>query len=157
LSDLANSCEYLTIDKLCSAVSENEKAKANRQVRCQNEEKMSCCYLCLSRRECAFSCKFLGNIGNEAPSVEVEKNEPKSTVAPDQEIEAFQTQSSPVAFCALCNVEMGQTKTQFKIDGWTGPHPKLSGDASGDDFLPVTVYLCPQCGKIEFKANVEKN
>ena len=154
MSDLANSCEYLTIDELCSAVSESEKAKANRQVRCQNEEKMSCCYICLSRRECAFSCKFLGNIGTEAPSVEAEKTEPPNTVDPDQEIQPPQTENAPVAFCALCNVEMGQTKTKFKIDGWNGPHPKLSDDDTGDEFLPAIVYLCPQCGKIEFKAAI---
>jgi hypothetical protein len=39
LSDLASSCEYLTIDKSCSAILEGEKAKANRQLRCHNEEK----------------------------------------------------------------------------------------------------------------------
>ena len=155
MSDLANSCEYLTIDRLCSAVAESEKAKANRQVRCQNEEKMGCCYICLSRRECAFSCKFLGNIGTEAPQVEDEKTVLQSTVDSGQEIEAPQTENAAVAFCALCNVEMGQTKTKFKIDGWSGPHPKLSGDDAGDEFLSAIVYLCPQCGKIEFKAAVE--
>ena len=47
LSDLANSCEYLTSEKLCLAVSESEKARSSRQVRCKNNEKMTCCYLCM--------------------------------------------------------------------------------------------------------------
>jgi hypothetical protein len=108
----------------------------------------------LSRRECAFSCKFLGNIGNETQLVEAEKAEPQRTVDYDQKTEVPQTESAPVTFCALCNVEMGQTKTKFKIDGWSGPHPKLSCEGQ-EEFLPAIVYLCPQCGKIEFKAAFE--
>ena len=153
MSDLANSCEYLTIEKLCSAVSESEKAKANRQARCQNDEKMTCCYICLSKRECSISCKFLGNIGNETSPVEAEKTETQSTVGSDKKTEAPQTENVPVTCCSLCNVEMSQTRTKFKINGWRGLHPKLSGDDSGEEFLRVIVYLCPQCGKIEFRAD----
>jgi hypothetical protein len=157
LSDLANSCEYLTIEKLCSAVSESEKAKANRQERCQNDEKMTCCYICLSRRDCAISCKFLGNIGNESPPVETEKTEPPSKFTDDKKTEAPQTENAPVTCCPLCNVEMSQTRTKFTINGWIGLHPKPVGDDSGEEFLPVIVYLCPQCGKIEFRADEELN
>ena len=62
---LANSCEYLTSEKLCLAVSENEKAKAGRQVRCKNEEKMTCCYLCMFVMNCATSCRFLEATENQ--------------------------------------------------------------------------------------------
>ena len=143
LSDLANSCEYLSIEKLCSAVSEREKAKVNRQARCQNDEKMTCCYICLSRGECSISCKFLGNIGNETSPVEAEKTETQSAVDNDKKTEVPQTENAPVTCCSLCNVEMSQTRTKFKIDGWSGVHPKPSGDDSGEEFLPVIVYLCP--------------
>jgi len=157
LSDLANCCEYLTIEKLCSAISESEKAKANRQLRCRNDEKMTCCYLCLSSRECAISCKYLGKNENESALVDAEKTNAESTFDDDKETEVNQTKNSTVACCSSCNVEMSQTKTKFRIDGWKGLHPKLPGDDAGEEFLSAIVYLCPQCGKIEFRANEELN
>ena len=160
MSDLANSCEYLTIEKLCSAVSDSEKAKASRQVRCQNDEKMTCCYLCLSRRECAIKCKFLGNIENESSPLEAEKTEAESTFNNDKKTEEYPAKNAPDTCCSLCNVEMSQTRTKFTIDGWEGLHPKLAGDDSGnlgEELLSAIVYLCPQCGKIEFKADEEVN
>jgi hypothetical protein len=130
---------------------ESEKAKARRQERCQNEEKMTCCYVCLSRRECAISCRFLGNVKNEPSSVEAEKTEAQSTFSNDKENEAPQTENAPVTCCSLCNVEMSQTRTKFAINGWEGLRPKLAGDDLGE--LPVIVYLCPQCGRVEFRAD----
>jgi hypothetical protein len=156
LSDLANSCEYLTIDKECSAVSENQKARANRQVRCLNEHKKSCCYLCESRQDCAIKCRFLGNPQNEPRSqVEPEEMQPKNAPNTDEktEVEQKEPERLPVA-CSLCYVEMSQTKTKIKIDGWEGPPPKLVSDDFGRfDKLSVLVYLCPKCGKIVFKAD----
>ena len=160
MSDLASSCEYLTVEKLCSAASESEKAKASRQVRCQNDEKMTCCYLCVSIRECAIKCKFLGNIENESSPLEAEKTEAESTFNDDKKTEAYSAKNAPVTCCSLCNVEMSQTRTKFRINGWEGLHPKLTGDDSGklgEEELPVIVYLCPQCGKIEFKADEKLN
>ncbi len=118
---------------------------------------MTCCYICLSRRECAISCRFLGNIGNEPPTFEAKKTEAESTVNNDKETEVPQTENAPVACCSLCNVEMSQTRTKFAIDGWEGRHPKLGGDDSAKlgEELPVIIYLCPQCGKIEFKADIK--
>jgi len=56
--------------------------------------------------------------------------------------------------CSKCNVEMSQTKTQFSINGWKGPNSKLSEDYSDkDDLLPVLVYSCSNCGKIELRAD----
>ncbi len=155
MSDLANSCEYLTVEKSCSAVSESEKAKANRQARCQNDEKMACCYLCLSRRECTISCKYLGQIEDDSASVEAPKTEAENSFNHDKEVNVNQTQNAPVMNCPLCNAEMSQTKTKFSIDGWKGPHPKLTDDDSGKlgEELPLIVYACPQCGKIEFRVD----
>ena len=112
---------------------------------------MSCCYVCYSRRECAVSCKFLGNTENQRASVEVEKLA-QSTVNPETKPEVAQTPKAQAVCCSLCNVEMSMGKTKFKIDGWEGP--PLNGDLGkfGEE-LPVTVYLCPICGKIEFKAD----
>ncbi len=70
--------------------------------------------------------------------------------------EVNKTENSSVAFCSLCNVEMSQTKTKFKIDGWKESNQKVDGDDSarfGAEVLPVIVYLCPKCGKIDFWAD----
>jgi len=154
LSDLANSCEYLTIDKLCSAVAESEKAKANRQFRCQNDEKMSCCYICHSISECTIKCRYLGNPQNEPSRIEPDKLEAMSTSKIDEKAEADKIEKVPVG-CSFCNIEMSQTKTKFKINGWEGPPPKLSGDDSSElgQELPAIVYCCPRCGKIEFRTD----
>ena len=153
MSDLANCCEYLTIEKQCSTVSESEKAKEKRQLRCQNDEKLTCCYICLSRRECPIKCTFLGNVENQSSPIEAEKNDAESKFNNDQKTEEPQTNYAPAICCSLCAVEMSQTRTKFKIDGWEGQHQKLIDGDSGEEFLSVIVYLCPQCGKIEFRAD----
>jgi predicted RNA-binding Zn-ribbon protein involved in translation (DUF1610 family) len=60
-------------------------------------------------------------------------------------------ESAPVVFCFSCNAQMAWTKTRLTIDGWSGPKPAVD-----DKVLPVTVYLCPRCGRIEFQADVTK-
>ena len=152
LSDLANSCEYLTIDKLCSAVSESEKAKANRNVRCQNEEKTSCCYICQSRRDCLIKCKFLGNTENDFRQIEPEKTT-EEDIRTETKIETSTSKEAPM-FCSSCNGEMSQGKTQFRVNNWKRLNPKLAGEGlDKSEMLYAIVYLCPQCGKIEFKAD----
>lgn len=159
MSDLANSCEYITSEKLCLAVSESEKAKAARQVRCKNDEKMTCCYICLFKRECAINCRFLGNIENESQQIEAEKTEADNAFINDEKIEEDKTKNATVTCCSLCNVEMSQTRTQFRINGWEVSNQKLANDYSRkpDELLPVIVYLCPKCGKIEFMADEKLN
>jgi hypothetical protein len=154
LSDLANCCEYLTIDKSCSVISDNEKAKANRQIRCQNDEKISCCYNCQSRPECDIKCTFLGNSENKPSRIEPEKTEAKTTSKIKENAEINQIEKAPVA-CSFCNIEMSHAKTKFKIDDWEGPPPKLSADGLSKfgQELPITIYCCPRCGKIEFRAD----
>jgi hypothetical protein len=146
LSDLANCCENLTIEKLCIAVSDSPKALANRQLRCQSDEKTSCCYLCLSRPQCVISCKYLGTIQTDPKNLEVEKVEDAKTVS--AETNGLNQTQTDAPYCSLCNIEMSQTRTILKIDGWKGPNPKLS-----DKELSLTVCLCPICGKVEFKSD----
>ena len=155
MSDLANSCEYLTSEKLCIAVSDSEKAKASRQVRCKNDEKMMCCYLCLFILDCATPCRFLGNIENESQQIDTEKTEIDSTFISNEKTEVDHSKNA-IVYCSLCNVEMSQTRTKFRIDGWEETHQKLADDDSwklGEEVLPVIVYLCPKCGKIDFRAD----
>jgi hypothetical protein len=134
-------------------VSESEKAKAKRQLQCQNDEKMTCCYICFSRRDCAISCKFLGNFGSSVPQVE-SQIDIQNKLDSEQETDASLIENTP-AVCSSCNVEVSQFKTKLKVEGWSGLHPKPSGGSSGEEFLPVKAYLCPKCGKIEFKVDNE--
>jgi hypothetical protein len=159
LSYLANSCEYLTSEKLCLAVSESEKAKASRQVRCKNEEKMTCCYLCMFVLDCATPCHFLGSSENE-PHIDHEKTPIKSTAISEQKLEENKTKKTPVTYCSACNIEMSQAQTKFNIDRWASSLQKSDDVYSrciGEEELPVMVYLCPKCGKIEFRAEEKLN
>lgn len=150
MSDLANSCEYLTIEKSCSAIYESEKAKANRQLHCENEDKMACCYLCLSRQECTIRCNYLGQIKGDIPiQVETEK-----IIQENNNKNLNEKEANLVTYCSLCNIEMSQGKTIFNIENWKGPNPKSNSDPN---LLPVTIYLCPKCGKIEFKLEQKEN
>ncbi|MGD6810731.1 MAG: hypothetical protein ACQCN3_13625 [Candidatus Bathyarchaeia archaeon] len=151
MSDLANSCEYLNIDKTCNAFNDNPKAQASRQLKCRNDEKNVCCYLCTFRPQCTISCKYLGQYENyTAPKTETQ---PTAIVDKDLEVEASQFENATGAFCFSCNVEMAWARTKFTVDAWRGPKPALAAD----QILPVVVYLCPKCGKIEFRADNSKN
>jgi hypothetical protein len=160
LTDLANSCEYLTSDKLCLAVSESEKARSSRELRCKNSEKMTCCYLCMFVLDCATPCRFLGNTENGPPQKEAKKTEIDITFNGDKNNEEDKTENTPVTCCSSCNVQMSQTRTKFRIDGWEGANQKFAANDStrfGEEILPVIVYLCPKCGKIDFKADEKLN
>ncbi len=160
MSDLANSCEYLTNEKLCLAASESEKSRASRQVRCKNDEKMTCCYLCMFVLDCANPCRFLGGYENETQQVVAEKIKINKSVMSEVETEANKTENASITFCSLCKVEMLQTKTKFKIDGWGESNQKPTGDDStrfGEEVLPVIVYLCPKCDKIDFRVDKKTN
>ena len=79
---------------------------------------------------------------NEPQQVEVEKTKMNSSVISEQKTEVNKTENASVTFCSLCNVEMSQTKTEFKIDGWKESNQRLDGDDSarfGAEVLPVIV------------------
>jgi len=155
LSDLASSCEYYTHEKTCLNVSESPKAQANRQLRCLNDDKQSCCYVCDSRRECVISCKFLGSIdGTAQVRVEAEAPKPATTPASANKSDEPISKAMPTNYCTSCNVEMTPKKAKLTLDN-NQPASKQFGDytPAAEETLPVIVYLCPLCGKIEFKAN----
>jgi len=160
MSDLTNSCEYLTSEKLCLAVSGSEKAKIARQNRCRNDEKETCCYLCMFVMDCATPCRFLGSYGNASHQNEPEKIKVDNSVENDAKLEE-KLERTQAAFCFLCNVEMMQTRTTLRISGWENPNQKTAGDVSEklDEDFKMIIYLCPQCGKVEFKADekIKKN
>jgi len=152
LADIEVSCEYLTIEKTCTAVSESEKAQAARQRRCANDEKMSCCYLCSLKQKCELSCSYLGKMSDEPPQTKNAEDDKSKT----DKIEAAITDNAPSVTCSSCNATMHEGKTKLRISGWDDAGQNLGGEdlaASEEKWLPVTVYLCPQCGKLEFAAD----
>jgi hypothetical protein len=106
--------------------------------------------------DCANPCRFLGGYENELQEVDAEKTKINSSVISEEKTEVSKTENAPFTFCSLCNVEMSQTKTKFKIDGWKESNQKLNGNDSvrfEAEVLPVIVYLCQKCGKINFRAD----
>jgi hypothetical protein len=156
LSDLASSCEYYTYEKTCLNVSESPKAQANRRLKCLNDDKQSCCYICDSRKECVISCKFLGSTNN-TPQVRAETEAPKLTTTPtpiNKPNDPIEAKTIPAGYCTSCNVEMTPKKAKLNLDvGQIAS--KQFGDYTpqAEETLSVIVYLCPLCGKIEFKTN----
>ncbi len=87
--------------------------------------------------------------------MDAEKSEAEKTANNSKKTELDQTKNGSLICCSMCNVKMSQTRTKFKIEGWEDSHIKLVDDDSGkpiEELLPVTVYLCPRCGRIEFRA-----
>lgn len=153
MSDLANICEYFTVEKMCNAVAENGKAQANRQVKCANAEKTSCCYLCRLRPQCTMSCTYLGNPDSAHVPVGTGQAPIENVIDEAKESQKTRMTNNQAKYCTVCNVEMSETKTELRVDKWKGLKPTLPSA----DMLPVVVYLCPQCGKIEFKADRQQS
>jgi ribosomal protein L32 len=58
--------------------------------------------------------------------------------------------------CACCQAEMDDYKTQtFRIGGMGGEWSFLLGDIADveEQPLPVHLYICPECGKIDLFAH----
>lgn len=153
MSDLAYSCEYLNIEKTCNAFSDNPKAHVTRQLKCQNDEKNLCCYLCTFRNRCTISCRYLGG---QTDAFLEQKTEPvpERPITADKTIDAGASkfENVPVSFCFSCNVETAWANTTLNVDRWRGPKTSLDDCKA----LPLAVYVCPKCGRIEFKADIPK-
>lgn len=99
------------------------------------------------------SCKFLGST-DAASQTRVEPEAPKPAAPTSINKADEPTKAMPTAYCTSCNVEMAPKKAKLILDnGQTAS--KQFGDYTpqAEETLPVIVYLCPLCGKIEFKAN----
>ena len=151
MSDLASSCEYLTSEKKCLAVSDSEKARAGRQVRCRNDEKMTCCYLCMFVLDCPTPCKFLEDGENEPRRIDQNKIPMNSPIVNEDKFGDDKIENISVTYCTACNAETLQTRTKIRIDGWKG-RKQVNSTKSDEEELPVIVCLCPKCGKIDFRA-----
>jgi hypothetical protein len=145
LSDLASNYEYITIEKAYLAVSESQKPQVNRQ-QFLNDKKQGCCYICDSRPEFAISCKYLGSEdGKPTTQIEIQKIEPQTTTNYIQTPEVDPPKLRITTFCSTCNIEMIAKKEKIAINGKDG--------AKTTEGLPVTIYECPHCGRIEFRAS----
>ena len=118
-------CKFLKDDN-CTSVMKDGEGKETRQEECQNNNKSACCYACLFsyNHSCEISCEYLG---------EVKK------------------------ICSLCGSEMYHDHMELRIGGWIGLTkilPSRIGELGeiGEDKLPVIVYLCSKCNKLEFFA-----
>jgi hypothetical protein len=154
LSDIASSCEYHTPEATCLAVAENPKAQTNRQQRCLNDQKQSCCYTCNQRGECTISCKYLGATENQPKTQEAPKPQPTTPTSEPKAAPASTTKNVPVAYCTSCNVEMSPKHAKLRIDSAEDSPLKQFGEyiQQTEDNLPVIIYLCPLCGRIEFRS-----
>ena len=160
---MASGCKYLTNERLCLAVSENEQEKAKRQVQCRNVEKMTCCYLCIFVLGCATPCQLAGNNENELQQIENKVTPTNNTAVTEQKPkEEEKTENAPVTCCSTCNSEMLHTRTKFAVEATKDKSKKPAIDnswlLSGGE-LPVIVYVCPKCGKIDLKVEekLDKN
>jgi hypothetical protein len=109
--------------------------------------------------DCATPCQFLGNVGTDSSQIIAEKTKTESKSVSNEKTEVDEGKNDSVAFCTLCNLEMSKAKTKFRIDGWEGTQRKNATDKPGrlEEVLPVIVYVCPKCGKIEFRAYEKSN
>jgi hypothetical protein len=149
MSDLASSCEYLTSEKTCLAVSESEKARTSRHVRCRNDEKMTCCYLCMFVLDCPTPCKFLGTGENEPRQIDQYETPINSSTVNEEKPEEDITENTPVTYCTACNAETLQTRTKLKIEGWKEQKPASSIQLDEKE-LPVIVYCVQNVARSTF-------
>jgi hypothetical protein len=155
LSDSASGCKYLTNERLCLAVSENEQEKARRQVLCRNVEKKTCCYLCILVLGCATPCQFAGNSENALQQIDNKATPLNNKAVTEQKTkEEEKTENAPVTCCSTCNSEMLHTRTKFAIEPTKDKSQKSVNNNSwllSGGKLPVIVYICLKCGKIDLK------
>ena len=128
-------CEYLKNGKSCSAILKNEEAISAREVSCENDDNTACCYLCSFYPNCEISCNYLG------------QNKGKFKKKTDEIL---------VLRCNSCGLKMrGGTRMKIRVGGWTGLWQALPGGALGElteELLPVIIYVCPKCGRLELVA-----
>ncbi len=127
----------------CRSIVDNYEAKEVRMISCSNQNLQACCYLCSRYQGCKISCNFLGE----------NKNQPTTK----QPTESFEDNKLRVLSCPLCGSRMLNTKMSLRAGDWEGFTKGLPlgigeiGEIS-EELLPVIIYVCPKCGKLEFMA-----
>ena len=107
----------------CASIINNEEIKAIRKESCSNDQKSACCYLCSLFYACDIGCDYLGKK------------------------------------CSLCGSQLRYTKVDLRTGGWEGLTKLMLGHNLGDigeyseKKLPVIVYVCSKCNKLEFFAD----
>jgi predicted RNA-binding Zn-ribbon protein involved in translation (DUF1610 family) len=98
---------------------------------------------------CASPCQFLGSAESVPRRVEPETQPmfDKPTLNKEK-TEVDKAEITQAVWCSSCNEEMNQGRTKFRIDGLERTSRKTI-----EKELSAIVYLCPKCGKIEFKAD----
>ena len=139
------SCEYLKNGDSCSAISGNDEARAARHESCENDNEEACCYFCPFYHTCRISCVYLGE----------NKRKRTSDLKIDDKTET--TPKPIVRKCPLCDLKMRHARINLRVGGWEGYYRGLPFGISeiGEDqerLLPVVVYVCLKCGKLEFFA-----
>jgi hypothetical protein len=135
-------CEFLR-DGNCFSIMANDEAKETRIISCSNSNVQACCYLCNHSQGCEISCHFLGENKREPRN-----NQPENS-SEDDKIQVLK--------CALCDSKMLHTKMNLRAEGWGGITQALPlgmseiGETT-EELLPVIIYVCPKCGKLEFMA-----
>ena len=116
-------CEYLKEEE-CNSILNSAEGKAARKKSCKNKNKSTCCNLCSLSYVCDFSCDYFG-----------EKK------------------------CLLCDSNMYYSKMDLRVGGWEGFTKAVLGHSLGqigemsEKKLPVIVYVCSNCNKLEFFAD----
>jgi hypothetical protein len=133
-------CEFLK-DGDCASIASNDEAKEVRKISCSNDNEQACCYLCSRYQGCEISCDFIGE----------NKNKSQNKQPPD----SIEKNKIRVLKCPLCNSKMIHSEIKLRIGGWSGIMQALplgSLGELGEELLPVVLYVCPKCGKLELVA-----
>jgi hypothetical protein len=133
-------CEYLENGN-CQSITSDDEAKEARKVGCNNDNEEACCYLCTYYHGCEISCVYLGE---NKRIIKRKQNVTEGTL-------------SKILRCSSCDQKMVFREINLRIGGWSGAlkgiNPALDTIGElGEQLLPVILYICPKCGKLEFKA-----
>ncbi len=126
-------CQYLK-ENNCLSIVNNQEAQEVRSTTCRSENPKACCYICDFYEDCEISCNYLGKVEHKQKNI-------KAIIK--------------ITRCPLCKSRMLHSEVKFRTGGWSGLMQLLpfgSWGELGEELLPVEVYVCVRCGKIELMA-----
>jgi hypothetical protein len=110
---------------------------------------------------CASPCQFAGNSENNLQQIDNEITPINNTAITEQKPkEENKTENAPVTCCCTCNSIMLKTRTKFTVEATKDSSQKSTYDNSwlqSGDKLPVLVYICPKCGKVDLKVEEKQD